>query len=138
MSINKVTVTCLGLLTTVAIAGSFMSPATASWVRVKTNKNNDVYSVNADSIEGRGRFRYFWSHIVFGKPVSKSGRVAHRAVYYIFIDCQKKLYQLRFSRFLDANDQTIQEYNYGDNFGLESPRPGSSEQASLNFVCSRR
>lgn len=138
MSIKKTTTTFLGLLSTVVIATLLASPATASWVRVKTNSNNDVYSVDANSIEGRGRFRYFWSDVVFGKPVSNAGRVAHRAVYYLFVDCQDKLYQVRFTRFLDKNNQTLQDYNYGENSELAVPRPGSSEEASLKFVCSRQ
>lgn len=137
--LTKTVATATGLLTTVAIATLLASSATASsWVRVKTNKNNDVFSVDVASIEGQGRFRYFWSDVIFGRPVAESGRMAYRAVYYLRTDCQNKLYQLRFTQFLDQNNQTIKEYNYGDDFQLTAPRPGSSEEASLKFVCSRR
>lgn len=138
MSIQNTTTTFLGLLSTVGIATLFASPATANWVRVKTNQNNDVYSVDVDSIKGRGRFRYFWSNVVFGSPIEDSGRVAHRAVYYIFVDCKNKFYQVRFTQFRDKNNQLIQDYIYGEENSLVTPRPGSSEEASLKFVCSRR
>ncbi len=114
------------------------SPAIASWVRVQTNRNNNIYSVDVDSIQGRGRFRYFWSDIVFGKPQSVAGKLASRAIFYLSVDCQKKLFRLQFTRYLDDNNTTIQDYNYGDNTALSKPVPGSSEAASMNFVCSRR
>jgi hypothetical protein len=138
MSIQNTTTTFLGLLSTVGIAIFLASPATASWVRVKTNPNNDAYSVEVDLIKGRGRFRYFWSHVVFGSPIEDEGRVAYRALYYIFVDCKNKLYQVRFTQFRDKNNQLIQDYNYGEENSLVTPRPGSSEEASLKFVCSIR
>jgi hypothetical protein len=138
MSLQNTTATFLGLLSAVGIATLLASPATASWVRVKTNQNNDVYSVDVDSIKGRGRFRYFWSHVVFGSPIEDGGRVAHRAVYYIFVDCKNKVYQVRFTQFRDKNNQLIQDYIYGEESSLVTPRPGSSEEASLKFVCSIR
>jgi hypothetical protein len=49
----------------VASVALLSSPAAASWVRVKTDSDNDIYSVDVDLIEGRGRFRYFWSNILF-------------------------------------------------------------------------
>lgn len=123
----------------VASVALLSSPATASWVRVKTAPNNDIYSVDVDSIEGRGRFRYFWSNILFGKPWrTEEGQLAYSAMYYLSVDCQDKLYRLRFKQLLDENNKTIQEYNYGEDAGLVAPNPGSSEEASLKFVCSRR
>lgn len=114
------------------------SPAIASWVRVKTNRNNDIYSVDVDSIEGSGRFRYFWSNVVYGKPYYEVGQLVYSAVYYVSVDCQKKLYRVRFTQFLDKNNKAIRQYNYGESIQLAAPAPGSSEEASLKFVCSRR
>jgi len=123
----------------VASAALLSSPATASWVRVKTDSNNNIYSVDVDLIEGRGRFRYFWSNIIFGKPNNtEAGQLAYSAVYYLSVDCKDKLYRLRFKQLLDENNKTIQEYNYGEDAGLVAPNPGSSEEASMKFVCSRR
>ena len=123
----------------VASAALLSSPATASWVRVKTDSDNNIYSVDVDSIEGRGRFRYFWSNIIFGKPwKTEAGQLASSAMYYLSVDCQDKLYRLRFQQLLDENNKTIQEYNYGEDIELATPKAGSSEEASLKFVCSRR
>jgi hypothetical protein len=123
----------------VASVALLSSPATASWVRVKTEPDKDIYSVDVDLIEGRGRFRYFWSNIIFGKPNNtEAGQLAYSAVYYLSVDCKDKLYRLRFKQLLDENNKTIQEYNYGEDAGLVAPNPGSSEEASMKFVCSRR
>jgi hypothetical protein len=123
----------------VASVALLSSPATAFWVRVKTDSNNNIYSVDVDSIEGRGRFRYFWSNIIFGKPwKTEAGQLASSAMYYLSVDCQDKLYRLRFQQLLDENNKTIQEYNYGEDIELATPKAGSSEEASLKFVCSRR
>jgi hypothetical protein len=113
----------------VASVALLSSPAAASWVRVKTEPDNDIYSVDVDLIEGRGRFRYFWSNIIFGKPNNtEAGQLAYSAVYYLSVDCQDKLYRLRFKQLLDENNKTIQEYNYGEDAGLVAPNPGSSEK----------
>jgi hypothetical protein len=123
----------------VASVALLSSPATASWVRVKTDSDNNIYSVDVDLIEGRGRFRYFWSNIIFGKPNNtEAGQLAYSAVYYLSVDCKDKLYRLRFKQLLDENNKTIQEYNYGEDAGLVAPNPGSSAEASIKFVCSRR
>jgi hypothetical protein len=114
-------------------------PATASeWVRVKTNASNNIYSVDVASIEGSGRIRKFWSNIEFGKPELVAGKQTYSAIYYLSVDCQSKLYNLHFTRYLDRNSQTVQEDNYGDGQGFVAPISGSSEEASMKFVCSRR
>ncbi len=114
-------------------------PATASeWVRVKTSASNNIYSVDVASIEGRGRIRNFWSNIDFGKPELVAGKQAYSAIYYLSVDCQNKLYNLRFTRYLDRNSQPVQEYNYSEGSGFVAPSSGSSEEASMKFVCSKR
>lgn len=123
----------------VASVALLSSPAAASWVRVKTDSNNNIYSVDVDLIEGRGRFRYFWSNILFGKPWrTEEGQLVYSAMYYLSVDCKDKLYRLRFQQLLDENNKTIQEYNYGEDIGLAAPKAGSGEEASLKFACSRR
>lgn len=114
-------------------------PATASeWVRVKTDASNSIYSVDVASIEGRGHIRNFWSYIEFGKPESVAGKQVYTAIYYLSVDCQNKVYYLHFARYFDRNSQTVQEYNYGDPQDFRAPKSGSSEEASMKFVCSRR
>lgn len=114
-------------------------PASASeWVRVKTNAGNNIYSVDVASIEGSGRIRNFWSNIEFGKPQLVAGKQAYSAIYYLSVDCQSKIYNVRFTRYLDRNYQTVLEYNYGDEQEFGAPSSGSSEEASIKFVCSRR
>jgi len=123
----------------VASVALLSSPAAASWVRVKTDSFNNIYSIDTDSIEGSGNLRLFWSNVVFGRPRrTEAGKNASSAMYYLSVDCKTKLYNLRFQRLLDENNQTIQNLNYGEGRGLDSPIPGSSEEASINFVCSRR
>lgn len=114
-------------------------PANASsWVRVKTTPNNDIFLVDAASIEGRGGLRSFWSLVEFGKPRTISGKSTYSAIYYLSVDCQNNVYGVHFSRFLDQNSQTVTESNYGDSPRGGKPTPGSSEEASIKYVCSRR
>lgn len=110
----------------------------AEWVRVKTTANNDVFLVDTSSIEGRGRIRSFWSLVEFGKPRIVSGKSAYSAIYYLSVDCQNNVYGLRFSQLLDQNSQKIKEFNYGDNALAGKPTPGSSEEASMKFICSKK
>ena len=110
----------------------------AEWVRVKTNANKDVFLVDAASIEGRGRIRYFWSLVEFGKPVTVSGKRAFSAIYYVSVDCQSNVYNLRFSRLLDQNSRTLQNNDYDSSSGGVKPESGSSQEASMKFVCSKK
>ena len=119
------------LISPVAIAGQ--------WVRVKTDAGNNAFHVDVSTIEGRGRLRYFWSNIVYGQPNPNlvPGQEVYSTTYYIAVDCQNQIYQVRFVRFLDADGQTIEDYNYGEDGRGGVPEPGSPEEASLKFVCSR-
>ncbi len=110
----------------------------AEWVRVKTNRNGSIFSVDVASIEKRGRFRYFWSNVIAETPRSVAGQRVYTTNYYLSVDCQKKLYRLHFMQMLDENFKTIRERDYGKSFALTAPPPGSSEEASMKFVCSRR
>lgn len=110
----------------------------AEWVRVKTNARNDIFLVDVASIEGRGRIRYFWSLVEFGKPVTVSGKRAYSAIYYVSVDCQSNVYDLRFSRLLDQNSRAIQNNDYGASGGGIKPESGSSQEASMRFVCSKK
>lgn len=123
-------------ITSVALLSS---PALASWVRVLTNAENDMYSVDVDSIEGRGRYRYFWSHINFGQPITvEEGQRVHSVMFYLSVDCQSKLYRLRYLRLLDANDRPMGDANFGEDLGLAGPGFDDGAEASLKLACSRR
>jgi len=119
------------LLSPVAIAGE--------WVRVKTDARNNAYHVDVSTIEGRGRLRYFWANVIHEQPRTNvvPGQEVYSTTYYIAVDCQNQIYQVRFERFLDADGQTIEDYNYGEDGRGGVPNSGSPEEASLKFVCSR-
>ncbi|MEQ9671846.1 surface-adhesin E family protein [Coleofasciculus sp. G2-EDA-02] len=109
------------------------------WVRVKTDADNNAYHVNVSTIEGRGRLRYFWANVIYGEPDTNivPGKQVYSATYYIAVDCQNQIYQVRFERLLDANGQTVKDYNYGEDGRGGVPDSGSPEEASLKFVCSK-
>lgn len=129
--LTLLSLTSVILISPVAIAGQ--------WVRVKTDTDNNAYHVNVSTIEGRGRLRYFWSNVIYGQPNPNlvPGQEVYSTTYYIAVDCQNQIYQVRFVRFLDANGQTIEDYNYGEDGRGGRPEPGSAAEASLKFVCSR-
>jgi hypothetical protein len=128
-----------GVLPLVIASATLLTlPAIASeWVRVKTTANNDIFSVDTASIEGRGNIRSFWSNVEFGRPRNLSGKRAYSAIYYLSVDCRKNVYSVRFMQLLDQNSSSIYQGNYGDGAGLVKPDRGSSQEASIKFVCSR-
>lgn len=108
-------------------------------MRVKTDADNNAYHVDVSTIEGRGRLRYFWANVIYGQPDTNivPGKQVDSTTYYIAVDCQNQIYQVRFERFLDANGQTLEDYNYGEDGRGGTPDSGSPEEASLKFVCSK-
>lgn len=138
---NRQKVGCaVGLMAILMGGTSLRSPASAAsgWVQVTTDRGNRIWYVDSGSIQGTGRFRYFWSYIVGGPPFPEAGKLAHSSAYYLSVDCQQKRYRLRHARSLDENTNLIKEYNFGDSQPLAPAQPGSGEEASINFVCSRR
>jgi hypothetical protein len=129
-------------------AAAFITPFAAlsqtapkGWVRVKTEPNNKVWFVDAGSIKGQGRFRYFWSYITGGSPYPDPevpGQLVHSSSFYLSVDCQQRAYRLRFAQLYDQNTKLLKEFDYGESRPLGKVTPGSGEEASLNFVCSRR
>ncbi|MEQ8995280.1 MAG: hypothetical protein RID53_02105 [Coleofasciculus sp. B1-GNL1-01] len=104
-----------GVLTLLSLTSAILiSPAAIAgqWVRVKTDARNNAFHVDVSTIEGRGRLRYFWSNIIYGQPNPNlvPGQEVYSTTYYIAVDCQNQIYQVRFVRFLDADGQTIEDY----------------------------
>ena len=128
-----------GVLTLFTFMGSmFTSPAVAAeWVRVKTDAQNNAYYVDVSAIERSGNLRSFWSNVIHGQPSSVEGKLVYSTTYYIIADCENQIYIVQFERLLDENGQTLQDYAYGDSDNVGTPRPGSPEEASLKFVCSK-
>ena len=114
------------------------APAKNGWIPVSTDSRNKTWSVDNGSIQGRGRFRYFWSYIVGGDPYPDNGKVAYSTAFYLSVDCQQKRFRLRYAKSLDENTKVIKEYDFGEKVPLAAVRAGSGEAASLNYVCSRR
>ncbi|QZZ21982.1 hypothetical protein J5X98_06095 [Leptothermofonsia sichuanensis E412] len=114
------------------------APAKKGWVEVLTDQRDKTWYVDSGSIQGRGRFRYFWSYTTGGVPYSENGQLVYSMAFYLSVDCQQKRFRLRYARALDENGKTIKEFNFGETQSLNSPRSGSGEEASLNFVCSQR
>ncbi|MCL6436251.1 MAG: hypothetical protein K6T90_18995 [Leptolyngbyaceae cyanobacterium HOT.MB2.61] len=114
------------------------APDKKGWVAVLTDPNDKTWYVDNGSIQGRGRFRYFWSYTTGGTPYRENGKLAYSMAFYLSVDCQQKRFRLRYARSLDENSNTIKEYNFGDRLPLGSPRSGSGEEASMNYVCASR
>lgn len=113
--------------------------AKGGWVRVITDSRARTWYVDTGSIQGKGRFRYFWSYTTGGTPsYPEAGKLAHSTAFYLSVDCQQQRYRLRYAKALDANFKLIKEYDYGDSLPLGTANPGSGEAASMKFVCSRR
>jgi hypothetical protein len=122
----------------VAVAANLIhSPtAIAEWIRIKTDERQNIYYVDTTTIETKGSQRYFWSYIVFGTPYEHENKLVYSSAYYLSVNCQEQLFNLHFKELLDENRQVIKEYDYSDSVA-GAPTPGSSEEASLKFVCSR-
>lgn len=132
---------CLSLTVTVSSLTGLLLPLSAvaeQWVRVKTDNNNNVYSIDVSTIEGKARFRYFWSNVIYGEPYRWDDKLVYSTSYYISVDCSTKSYRVRFEQLLDAKGKSIQDFNYGDNGRSGITEPGSPEDASLKFVCGNK
>ncbi|UBF29195.1 hypothetical protein K9N68_15965 [Kovacikia minuta CCNUW1] len=141
---------CCTIAFTATVVGSFIpaipilnsaanaAPAKSGWVAVTTDSRNKTWYVDNGSIQGRGRYRYFWSYIVGGTPYPDSGKIAYSTAFYLSVDCQQKRFRLRFAKSLDENNKVIKEYDFGDKGPMGGARADSGEAASLNHVCSRR
>jgi len=114
------------------------APAKSGWVAVVTDGRNKTWYVDRGTVQGRGRFRYFWSYVVGGNPYSDSGKLAYSTAFYLSVDCQLKRFRLRFAKSLDQNNNVIKEYDFGEARPLSSARAGSGEDATLRYVCSQR
>ena len=135
---NKFSHLFLSLTLTVSSLTGLLFPLSGSatqWVRVKTDNNNNAYYIDVSTIEGKGRFRYFWSNVIYGEPYRRDDKLVYSTSYYISVDCSTKLYRVRFEQLLDDKGQSIQDFTDGDNGTSGIAKPGSPEDASLKFVC---
>ncbi|WP_421659267.1 surface-adhesin E family protein [Leptothermofonsia sp. ETS-13] len=114
------------------------APDKKGWVAVFTDRSDKTWYVDNGSIQGHGRFRYFWSYTTGGTPYRENGKLAYSMAFYLSVDCQQKRFRLRYAKSLDENSNTIKEYNFGDSLPLGSPRSDSGEEASMNYVCASR
>jgi hypothetical protein len=64
--------------------------------------------------------------------------MVHSTAFYLSVDCQQKQFRLRYAQLFDQSNKAIKEFDYGDSRPLGSVTPGSGEEASLNYACSRR
>jgi hypothetical protein len=128
----------LMMATVISPAIAIAASNTGQWVPVMTDGQDRVWYVDAGTIQGRGRYRYFWSYVLNKTPFVQAGELVYGTAYYLSVDCRSKRFRLRFARLLDENSKTLKEYNYGDNKPLGSIPPGTGEEASIKFVCSRK
>lgn len=120
---------------------SVAAPAKSGWVKIKTEQDNKIWYVDTGSITGKGRFRYFWSYITGGAPYPDpevSGQLVYSTAFYLSVDCQQKQFRLRYAQLFDQGSKLIKEFDYGTSRPLGGATPGSGEEASVNYVCSRR
>ncbi|MGA7933508.1 MAG: hypothetical protein WCA35_08175 [Kovacikia sp.] len=103
-----------------------------------TGKQNDVWYVDSGSIQGKGRFRYFWSYVTAGTPYIIDGKLTYGMAYYLSVDCQEKQFRVRYIQALDENSRVIKDYSL-ENIPLRGKAmAGSGGDASIKYVCSRR
>lgn len=119
------------------------SAAQKGWVRVFTDpENNYVYYIDNGTIQGKGKFRYFWMYSTSANG-SSLFTVNRRPVYsvsgYFSVDCQQGVVRVRSAQLFDQNSKLIAENHAGDQgplFFLGPQRPGGI--AVSKFACSRR
>lgn len=150
MSLSK---TVLKLLPATAIVipivtGAIFSSADAvqRWVRLISDRDTAIY-IDAASIQGRGRSRFYWQQVVFNKSqplqVYSFGAASRVPVYgfmiYSSVDCRTKITRFRRVIALDKNNRIIVEINQ-DNYGrLENlNRTRSSARHAANYACARQ
>lgn len=105
-------------------AAIFTSSANAAqWVRIVTD-NNAAFYIDASSIRGRGRYRYYWQLVAFQKPqtfragMNRASAPVYGYAIYTSIDCRSKIGRVRRILALDRNNRTLMEINMND-FGPE-------------------
>jgi hypothetical protein len=83
--LTLISLTSTILISPIAIAGK--------WVRVKTDASNNAYHIDVSTIEGRGRWHYFWSNVIYGQPNTNivPGQQVYNTTYYIAVDCQNQI-----------------------------------------------
>jgi hypothetical protein len=150
MSLSK---TVLKLLPATAIVipivtGAIFSSADAvqRWVRLISDSDTAIY-IDAASIQGRTRSRFYWQQVVFNRPQSLQlysfGPASRVPVYgfmiYSSVDCRTKITRFRRVIALDRNNRIIVEINQ-DNYGrLENlNRTRSSARHAANYACARQ
>lgn len=122
------------------ISTAFLTaPASAStkWVKVSTSEDNSIFYVDTTSIQGNGRFRYFWKNITLGSPDTDfTSRPAYTFMSYHSVDCETFTYRTRIGSWHDQNGKVLREFNYGEKGELRQANSGTSFEDALEFVCS--
>ena len=138
-SLHKIcwSIGCVATLLTTSITPG-LAQVRGGWVRIITDNRDKTWYVDNGSIQGKGRFRYFWSYTTGGTPYSEAGKLVYSTAFYLSVDCQQQRYRLRYAKALDKDFKLIKEYDYGDSLPLGKATSGSGEAASMKFVCSRR
>ena len=114
-------VTLVPLITT-----TFISPANAAeWVRILSDDNAAFY-IDTSSIEGTGRYRYYWQLVAFQRPqsfrtgVNRTSVSVYGYAIYSSIDCRTKFGRVRRLLALDRNNRTLMEINMNEFGPLEN------------------
>jgi hypothetical protein len=137
------------LLSLVAGLTAALIPITAAvaaerWVRLVSDNNGVIY-IDAASIRGRGRYRYYWQQLLLSKPqVSTPGPGVPRVQVYGYmlyssVDCRTKIARFRRVMAFDRNSRIIMEVNM-DNYGPTANlnRDHSVDRFAANYACARR
>lgn len=117
------------------------APAKNGWVRVITDESNNVWYLDKGSMQGRGRFRYFWVYFTLGTPLpmSSNGRMLDSGAIYLSLDCQQKQYRTRFVQLLDQNAKVIDEADVSRQSTADRLMPGDTIGAAIvKYACSQR
>jgi hypothetical protein len=130
---------CLRLCTIAAISGALFSAqaiAAEQWVKVLTN-DRGVWFVDKSSIAPQGKNLAFWAYIVHDTPTRINNMAIQTEGDYVLVDCRSRRYRLVYKRLMDKNNQLVHELDFSRRHGFGSPRKGSGEAVSINFVCSQ-
>jgi hypothetical protein len=134
------------IVTIIPFAAALFSSAVAAerWVRLISDNEGSIY-IDANSIRGRGRYRYYWQQAVLRNPrpvalgVSRTRVPVYGFMIYSSVDCRSKITRYRRVIWLDRNNRAIIEANINNYGPLESIRRTRSPALyAADYACARR
>jgi hypothetical protein len=114
--------------------------AAEQWVRIKTDKFNNAWYVDKNSIAIKGKDRLFWLYVVNPKPDLIDGQSVTSFGAYLAVNCQSQKVRPQYMRLMDKNNQPVREIDLSSAQGrkLLPNKINEGAIASTRYVCSSR